>query len=71
MESSEMEYAEEDFIQVAKEGFGFGFSDYKYRVMDKQKIGATHHTNDLDDAKRWFHKCREYWIEMDFLSCDQ
>lgn len=62
-------YDEQDYIQVAEDGMGFGHrGDYKYRVMDRQKIGATHHTNSLDDAKNWFHKCREYWIEQDELS---
>lgn len=62
-------YSEQDYIEVAKEGFGFGYrGDYKYRVMDRQKIGAIHHTNDLKDAKRYFHKCREYWLEQDELA---
>lgn len=62
-------YEEQDYIQIAKEGFGFGHAgNYKYRVMDRQKIAATHHTNDLENAKRWFRKCREYWIEQDELA---
>ena len=60
-------YEEQDYIQVAKDGFGFGHKNWKYRVMDRQKIGATHHTNDLDDAKNWFHKCRAYWLEQEEL----
>lgn len=61
-------YEEQDYIQTAKDGFGFGHQGkYKYRVMDRQKITATHHTNDLEDAKRWFHKCREYWMEQEDL----
>jgi hypothetical protein len=62
-------YSEQDHIEVAKEGFGFGHNgEYKYRIMDRQRIGATHHTNDLLDAKNWFHQCREYWIEQDELA---
>lgn len=59
-------YEAQDYIQEAKEGFGFGHSgQYKYRAMDRQKIGATHHTNDLEDAKKWFNMCREYWLEQE------
>ena len=62
-------YNEQDHIQVAKEGFGFGHNgEYKYRVMDRQNIGATHNTNRLEDAKKWFHKCAKYWNEQDELS---
>lgn len=55
-------YNEKDHIQTAQEGYGFGHrGDYKYRVMDRQCISAVHHTNDIDDAKMYFYKCREYW----------
>ena len=64
-------YKEQDHIETAKDGFGFGHrGDYKYRVLDRQRIGVTHHTNNLDDAKRWFNECREYWIEQDDLASD-
>lgn len=60
-------YEEQDYIQVAKDGFGFGHKSWKYRVMDRQKITATHHTDDLENAKRWFRKCRAYWLEQEAL----
>jgi hypothetical protein len=61
-------YDEQDYIQTAKDGFGFGHhGDYKYRVMGRLNTGAVHHTNCLDDAKKYFHKCREYWLEQDAL----
>ena len=61
-------YNEQDYIQTAKDGFGFGHrGEYKYRVMDRQNIGAIHHTNSMDDAKTYFHKCRKYWLEQDEL----
>ena len=64
-----MMYDEQDYIETAKEGFMFGHrGEYKYRVMDREKIGATHYTNSLDDAKRWFARCRKYWLEQDVLS---
>ena len=63
-----MMYEEQDYIQTAKDGFGFGGrGDYKYRVMDRQKINPVHHTNDMEDAKKYFHKCREYWLEQEAL----
>jgi hypothetical protein len=59
-------YDEQDHIETAKDGFGFGHGGaYKYRVMDRMNIGATHHTNDLEDARRWFRKCRAYWLEQE------
>ena len=62
-------YDEQDHIQIAEKGFGFGHKgEYKYRVMDRRGIGATHHTNSMKDAKRWLHKCREYWIKQDELN---
>ena len=62
----QIKYKKEDYIQVASEGAGFGYrGEYKYRVMDKQRTNATHHTNCLCDAERWFYKCRGYWIEYD------
>lgn len=63
-----MAYDEQDYIEEARNGFGFGHNgQYKYRVLDRYKIGATHHTNDIDDAKEWFHKCRKYWLEQEEL----
>lgn len=64
-------YDEQDYIEVAKEGFGFGHSgccNYRFRVMDRQKINAVHYTNSLRDAKKCFHKCRDYWLEQDELA---
>jgi len=62
-------YDEQNYIETAKEGFSFGRrGEYKYRVMDRQKISAMHHTNSLGDAKKYFRKCREYWLEQDELA---
>jgi hypothetical protein len=62
-------YDEQNHIEIAKEGFGFGHTgQYKYRVLDRQRIGVTHHSNDMDDAKKWFYECRKYWIAADELS---
>jgi hypothetical protein len=62
-------YDEQDYIEVAKEGFGFGHrGNYKYRVLDRQKVGVTHHTNCIEDAKKWLRKCRSYWVEQDELA---
>lgn len=64
-------YQEEDYIQTAPEGESFGHHRaYKYRVMDRQHIGATHHTNDLEDARRWFNKQRDYWNKQDQLAVE-
>jgi len=67
-----MEYSEQDYIQEAKEGDGFGHRrSYKYRVMSKDKMFITHHTNSLADAKNWFNKCREHWMQMDEISKEE
>jgi hypothetical protein len=62
-------YDEQNHIETAKEGAEFGHhGQYKYRVLNRHRTGVTHHSNDLDDAKKWFHECRKYWIAADELS---
>lgn len=61
-------YMVDDYIEEAKPGEGFGHRGYKYRVMDRQKISPTHHTNDLQDAQKWARKCIKYWNKQDSLS---
>lgn len=57
-------YLEEDHIEEIPEGTR-GYGKYKYRVLGRRKLGPTHHTNDLADAKDWFEKCKEYWLRLD------
>ena len=60
-------YNRDDYIQEIREGQRC-FGKYKYRVMDRQYIGPTHHTNSLEDAQRWSEKCIAYWHKQDELS---
>jgi len=65
MDNEESKYKEADYIQVAEEGASFGlFHGFRYRIVNRHGW-ATHHTNSLEDAKRWFEKCKAFWIECD------
>ena len=56
-------YLEKDHIQTAPEGKPFGqVRDYKYRVMDRWGEFPIHHTNDIEDARWYFNKCRVIWV---------
>ena len=62
------EYNAEDYIEEAETEKGFGHRGYRYRVLDRQKLHPTHHTNSLEDAKTWSRKCIAYWLEQDALA---
>lgn len=53
----------EDYIETAEEGQNF--RGYKYRVLCKDKLFATHHSDDYEDARKWSKECIEYWVKQD------
>ena len=49
----------EGYIEKVEAGMR-GYGRWKYRVVGRN--GApVHHTNDIDDAKWYLERCREYW----------
>lgn len=59
-------YNENDHIEVAPDGQAFGHHrKFKYRVLGKGLHWPIHHTNDLEDARSYFNKCRMEWLEKD------
>lgn len=57
-------YLEENYIEEVPPN-AKAYGKYKYRVWGRGRHLPTHHTNDLEDAKKWFEKCKEYWLKLD------
>jgi len=54
-------YEQNVHIEEAPKEHLFGRSQqYRYRVLGKDGESVIHHTNSLEDAERYFKKCREH-----------
>jgi hypothetical protein len=55
-------YDESDHIQKAPKENLFGHrKEYIYMVLGKSCEHPIHHTNSLEDAQKYFMKCKKMW----------
>ncbi len=58
-------YEQNLHIQEASKECLFGHrKEYRYRVLGRDGESVIHHTNSLEDAERYFKKCRDHWLSF-------